>query len=462
MVLDGSPMRSWPRSIPPIRLADEYASGTAGLVGWFVATGVSGQGRQPAPYRPTRIRATTTVCRVITAVCARSIAALYARSTAVDTALINRGPPLVCPIDVTHSTSRLGDPATSSYRTSAVSRVQLDSRWAPPWESRISPSREHMRGAMAQRVRVSTMNRLASDSDRVDRTPRRTGTVVGFAVLAVAGLLVAGAAPGVATASDGSVSAAGASSPIPTAVQSNVTEDAYLEPAPDEGDLYFEAVAEDDSWISYMNPRDEYRDPSLGDGSGKICVSLFNEAGDPIVGESVPNTTVTIPTEEELSWHSQADPFVVEYPLTDHYTRPLDSDQFGTSDDVPQGDGYMDAHCLEWHGLPENETVEYGEVEIEGPHADEIEVVGYVQQEHEAWETDVDPIADAVPYEEAGGFTYHPDGSHGQAVIVLQLDEAEEVPDTAEEGADSADWLGFGAVVVLVTLSVTAIAWRRR
>ncbi|WP_255190840.1 PGF-CTERM sorting domain-containing protein [Natronobeatus ordinarius] len=266
----------------------------------------------------------------------------------------------------------------------------------------------------------------------------------------------------------------------------------YVQEVPDEDDPWFEAADRDGAWISYINPRDEYRSPYLGDGSGKICVTLLNENGEVIVGESVPNTSVAIPTGDELEWHTSADPFTVEYPLTEHYERPLDADQFGTKPDLPQGDGYLDSHCLEWHGLPEDETVEYGEAEVQGEYADWIEVVGYIQVENEAWESDVDPLEDAVSYEEAGGgWTYEPDGSHGQAVVVLQLDppaeayededEDEDENDTGDEregeggddgdegnetvaggdddsgddGSDDADELpGFGAPVALVALLI--------
>jgi len=200
-----------------------------------------------------------------------------------------------------------------------------------------------------------------------------------------------------------------------------VSEAAANIAAPEEGDPYFEARDPDGEWVSYVNPRDEYRDPYLGAGSGKLCVTLLNADGEPIVGESVPNTTVTVPTGDSLSWHSQADPFAVEFPVSDE-RQPLDADQFGTSADLAQGDGIMDSHCIEFHGLPEDGTISYGEAEISGDYADAIDVVGYIQQANDNWETDVDPIDDAVSYEEAGGsWTYEPGGSHGQAVVVLQL-----------------------------------------
>lgn len=83
----------------------------------------------------------------------------------------------------------------------------------------------------------------------------------------------------------------------------------------------------------------------------------------------------------------------------------------------------MDSHCIEWHDLDEEATIEYGEAEVTGTHSDDIRVVGYIQRAHESWDTDVDPIEDAETYEEAGGgWTMYPGGSHGQMVAVLQLD----------------------------------------
>lgn len=270
----------------------------------------------------------------------------------------------------------------------------------------------------------------------------RTLLVLGLCV-ALAGVVGIGSVAGVGSVAAGPSGADGGSeatgiSGVDTsqsvAAQDGVSEEAVVEPAPEEGDPYFEAAAGDGSWISYINPRDEYRTPYLGEGSGKMCVTLVNENGEPVTGESVPGTTVTVPTGDELEWHGDADPFTVQYPLTDTYDRPLDSDQFGTTDDLPQGDGYLDSHCLEWHGLTENDTVTYGEARIDGEHADDVELVGYVQQTHEAWDTNVDPIDDAESYEATGGgWTYHPDGSHGQVVVVLQLDG-----DPIESGATDA------------------------
>lgn len=233
----------------------------------------------------------------------------------------------------------------------------------------------------------------------------------------------------------------------------NETEQRYEEPVPERGDRYFEAEDPDGNWISYVNPRDEYRSPYLGDGSGKICVTLRNEDGEVAVGETVPNTTIVVPTGESIEWHSSADPIAVDLPLTDHYDRPLDADQFGTSSEVPQGDGYLDSHCVEFHGLPDDERIEYGEATVEGEFADRIRVVGYVQQANDAWDTDVDPFDDAKSYDEAGGgWTYEPGGSHGQVVIVLHIeastaDGGDDVGDDAndESGADGDDGGGDDA-----------------
>ena len=248
--------------------------------------------------------------------------------------------------------------------------------------------------------------------------------VVGLIVLVGVCALTVVAVPGAASVSPPADGYADANALQDTNATS---EEEYVQTVPEEGDPYFEAAAEDGSWVSYVNPRDEYRSPYLGDGSGKICVSLRNENGEVIVGESVPNTRVTIPTGETISWHTSADPMTVRFPLTRHYDRPLDADQFGTSQDLPQGDGYLDSHCIEFHGPPEDATIEYGEAEIHGKHADRIEVVGYVQQEHEAWDTSVDPIDDAESYERAGGgWTYREGASHGQVVVVLQLESQED------------------------------------
>ncbi|WP_455449287.1 PGF-CTERM sorting domain-containing protein [Natrinema thermotolerans] len=305
--------------------------------------------------------------------------------------------------------------------------------------------------------------------------PKRWQTLLALGLgLAVIGSLVAAGSGAVAAQADPDDNG-------------TVSEAAYVDPAPEKGDPYFEAAADDGSWVSYENPRDEYRSPYLGDGSGKVCVSLVNENGEPVIGESVPNTSVTVPTGGATTWHSDADPMTVQFPMDDHYEFPLDGDQFGTSPDVAQGDGYMDSHCLEFHGNPEDATLTYGEAEISGEYADRIDVAGYIQQEPagDGWDTDIDPVAAAEPYEEAGGgWTYNAaeNSTHGQVVVVLQLDAPADErfdPDnssdppngsdpasdgeTGDDGdAESNDRMpGFGVVSALVALSVAVLARRR-
>jgi len=114
----------------------------------------------------------------------------------------------------------------------------------------------------------------------------------------------------------------------------NVSEDAYVEAAPGPNDEYYTKPATVTG--SVTSTRATSIGSHISERGPQRCVTLLNEAGDPIVGETVPNTTVTLPTSESTSWHSHADPMTVTYPLTDNYERPLDADQFGTTDDLPQ------------------------------------------------------------------------------------------------------------------------------
>lgn len=157
---------------------------------------------------------------------------------------------------------------------------------------------------------------------------------------------------------------------------------------------------------------------------------------------------------------------VVEFPLTENYERPLDADQFGTDPDLPQGDSYMDSHCIEIHGLSEeNGTAQYGEARVEGKYADRVTVVGYVQQTRQPWEFDVDPIADAKSYDETGGWTYAPGASHGQVVVVLRLDPPEDAYSEGDkndhtgadrtETADSGNETGGASVGTVKSVTAT-------
>lgn len=204
-----------------------------------------------------------------------------------------------------------------------------------------------------------------------------------------------------------------------------VSEEEYVASTPEPGDYYFEAQG--DGWISYVNPRDEYNPAyesrSEAPGSGKVCMALLNENGDPVVGESIPGTQASMDM-GGLSWHSEANPFTVSFPMTTNYERPLDSDQFGTSSSVPQGDGYLDTHCFEFHQVPADHTITYDPVEITGQYADDVEVVGYYDQTG-TWNSNFDPESDVSPYgtgmSSDGTVTMSPGNSHAEVLVVLQL-----------------------------------------
>lgn len=192
-----------------------------------------------------------------------------------------------------------------------------------------------------------------------------------------------------------------------------------------------------DEWVSYTNHRDhfhpEYHEPgeTVPDeimyherpGSGKFCMTLLNENNEPIVGNSLTNVTAVMDI-EGLEWHELANPFEVKYPLRNHYDIPLDGDQFGTSDDLPQGNGILDSHCIEFHLEEANFEADYEPVEIRGNDSDRLEVVGYKEQIG-PWDTDLDPVDGTYSYGESnysnGNIAMNPNNSHFQVVTVLRL-----------------------------------------
>ena len=206
-----------------------------------------------------------------------------------------------------------------------------------------------------------------------------------------------------------------------------ITEEPFIQEAPREGDEYFEAEDEDGDWISYINPRDEYHGQisTHQPGSGKFCVSLLNERKQPILGNTLENTTVEIEFGQNLDWHNHTNPFEVDFPLNENYDRPLDGDQIGTSSDVPQGDGYMDSHCIEWHEIPLEDTITYQEPEILGENSSDIEVLGMIEQDGQSWNTDLKIPGDLNDYkseEVTGELLKDNDHTHGQAMVFLTLD----------------------------------------
>src|SRR6056297_3504004 len=106
--------------------------------------------------------------------------------------------------------------------------------------------------------------------------PTRSLAIAALAVLALGAIVAAAAATPIAQLTDDPSAQIADDPRAPSLAQENATdgepiEDEFVVEAPEEGDEYFEAVADDRRWISYLNPRDEYRDPYLGEGSGKIC-----------------------------------------------------------------------------------------------------------------------------------------------------------------------------------------------
>jgi hypothetical protein len=148
-----------------------------------------------------------------------------------------------------------------------------------------------------------------------------------------------------------------------------VTETRDVTPAP-------EPDGQGDNWISYPNPRDHILDydtlESMGDM--KVCTILLNQAGEPIDGDTVADTTIQVDTDinEHEPAYDDADPVT--------FTTPLDqvADLKGTAPDLPEGDGMLDAECAEYHNLP-FDTYTYAPASITGANADNVEFVGLTE-----------------------------------------------------------------------------------
>lgn len=196
--------------------------------------------------------------------------------------------------------------------------------------------------------------------------------------------------------------------------------------------------AETENWTSYSNPRDRFHPDyhedgvsvpdrimnELRPGSGKYCMTLLNEANQPITGKTLENTSAEMNI-EGLEWHPLTQPFTVNYPLEENYDRrPMDGDQFGTSDERSQGDGVLDSHCIEFHLAEENLSTSYSPVSIEGKESDAVEVVGY-REKKGYWNSDIDPVDDVWRYGENqrsdGEISMNENQTHFQVVAVLKL-----------------------------------------
>lgn len=148
-----------------------------------------------------------------------------------------------------------------------------------------------------------------------------------------------------------------------------VTEERSVTPAPPLSDP---SVVTGDGWVSYPNPRNQMPSPetAVQDPSIKVCTVLLNQADEVITGTSVSGTTITMDTSIER--YSEADPVTFVTPL-DQY-----ADLIGTSPALPEGDGFLDAECVEFHNIEEGQYT-YSPPSITGEHADEIEFVGVTE-----------------------------------------------------------------------------------
>lgn len=189
-------------------------------------------------------------------------------------------------------------------------------------------------------------------------------------------------------------------------------EERTVTPAP-------EPSAQGEDWISYPNPRDHYKhDQGIHrEGSIKVCKILLNQNGEPITGTSIPDTTFTIDT--NITYDDAR-------PVT--FTTELDqvADMMGTSPDLVEGDGYLDAECAEFHDLRLNQTYSYSPENISGQYSDRVETVGY----EEYWER-----GQEQPYTEANSYgennqsdgkirlTPGDDNRHAELIVINQITE---------------------------------------
>ena len=187
-------------------------------------------------------------------------------------------------------------------------------------------------------------------------------------------------------------------------------EERHVTPAP-------EPSATGEDWISYPNPRDHYKhDQGIHrEGSIKVCKVLLNQNSEPITGKSIPGTTFTVNT--NITYEDGR-------PVT--FTTELDqvADLIGTSPDLVEGDGYLDAECAEFHDLELNQTYTYSQETITGEHSDRVKTVGY----EEYWER-----GQPQPYTEANSYgennesdgrihlTPGDDNRHAEIIIINQI-----------------------------------------
>jgi len=169
-------------------------------------------------------------------------------------------------------------------------------------------------------------------------------------------------------------------------------------------------VGED--YLSYPNPRNHFKDVRRP-GSLKVCKILLNQNGEVIEGDTV-DATFSVDTSIP---YDDADTITFDTPINQV------ADLVGTSEDLREGDGYLDAECAEYHDLRLNETYTYSQEEITGEDSDEVETVGYIEN----WENRNTPISNVESYNSSedsdGTVRLEPgyNGRHAEVIIVNQI-----------------------------------------
>ncbi|QGA80420.1 hypothetical protein [Candidatus Nanohalobium constans] len=187
-----------------------------------------------------------------------------------------------------------------------------------------------------------------------------------------------------------------------------VVEERTVTPAPEPSH-----VGED--YLSYPNPRDHYKhDQDIHrEGSIKVCKILLNQNGEVITGETV-DTTFSVETSIP---YNDAETITFDTPINQV------ADLVGTSEELREGDGYLDAECAEFHDLRLNQTYSYSQETISGPDADKVETLGYIEK----WENRNTPVSNVEDFNSSedsdGTIRLEPgyNGRHAEVIIVNQI-----------------------------------------
>ena len=189
----------------------------------------------------------------------------------------------------------------------------------------------------------------------------------------------------------------------------SVVEERSVTPAPEPSYV-------GDDYLSYPNPRNHFlHDQDIHrEGSLKVCKILLNQNGEVITDESV-DAAFSVDTENVP--YEDAGTITFDTPINQV------SDLVGTSEDLREGDGYLDAECAEYHDLRLNETYSYSQESITGEDSDEVETLGYIEK----WENRNTPINNVENYKSSensdGTVRLEPgyNGRHAEVIIVNQI-----------------------------------------